>query len=146
MAKNGNIHPTRIFRTPHELEMAWLAYKEDLEVQSEEWLKVQYVGKEGQRMTDKMKLPLVLEGFYVFCYKNYGIVKSYFINQDGLYDEFMTICSHIKEEIRANQITGGLLGVYNPSITQRLNNLSENIKQEVSGNLNIPNVPDIGNR
>jgi hypothetical protein len=146
MAKNGNIHPSRIFRSPHELEMAWLAYKEDLELQSAEWLKVQYVGKEGQRMTDKYKLPLVLEGFYVFCYKNYGVVKHYFLNTDNMYDDFCTICSHIKEEIRANQITGGLLGVYNPSITQRLNNLTENIKQEVSGSLNVPKIPDIGAR
>ena len=125
MAKNGNIHPTRIFRTPHELEMAWIAYKEDLEIQALEWVKIQYVGKDGNRMTDSYKLPLVQEGFYVFCYKNYGIVKEYFLNRDGYYDDFHTICSHIKEEIRANQITGGLLGIYNPSITQRLNSLVE---------------------
>jgi hypothetical protein len=146
MAKNGNIHPTRIFRTPQEMELAWIAYKEDLEIQSKEWLKVQYVGKEGQRMTDAYKLPLVLEGFYVFCYKNYGVVKQYFVNTDNMFDEFLTICSHIKEEIRSNQITGGLLGVYNPSITQRLNNLAENTKTELTGSLNIPNIPDIGKR
>lgn len=146
MAKNGNIHPTRIFRSPDELEKAWILYKEDLKIEALEWVKVQYVGKEGQRMSDPFKLPYTMEGFYVFCYKNYGVVKEYFLNREGYYDDFNTICSHIKEEIRSNQITGGLLGVFNPSITQRLNGLSESIKQEVSGSLNVPNMPDIGNR
>lgn len=126
MAKNGNIHPTRIFKSPHELDLAWKAYKDDLILQGEEWLKIQYVGKEGQRMTDAMKLPYTMEGFEVFCYNNYGCVEQYFKNQDDYYSEFIPICSHIKKEIRSNQITGGLLGVYNPSITQRLNNLSDN--------------------
>jgi len=119
------MHPTRIFKTPDELEHAWKLYKEDLLVQSADWLKIQYVGKEGQRMTDAMKLPYTMDGFEVFCYNNYGCVEQYFKNKDGYYTEFVPICSHIKKEIRSNQITGGLLGVYNPSITQRLNSLVE---------------------
>jgi len=126
MAKNGNIHPTRIFKSPDELEHAWKLYKEDLIQQASEWFKVQYVGKEGQRVTDEMKLPYTMEGFEVFCYNNYGTVEQYFKNKDDYYNDFVPICSHIKKEIRSNQITGGLLGVYNPSITQRLNNLSDN--------------------
>jgi len=140
------MHPTRIFKSADELEHAWTLYKEDLIVQASEWLKVQYVGKDGCRMTDEMKLPYTMEGFEVFCYKNFGCIEQYFKNQDDYYTEFIPICSHIKKEIRSNQITGGLLGVYNPSITQRLNGLSETVKQELSGSLNIPNIPDIGNR
>lgn len=140
------MHPTRIFKSPDELEHAWKLYKEDLIKQGEDWLKVQYVGKEGDKKSDPYKLPYTMEGFEVFCYNNYGCVEQYFKNQDDYYKEFIPICSHIKKEIRSNQITGGLLGVYNPSITQRLNNLSETVKQELSGALNIPNIPDIGNR
>ena len=146
MAKNGNIHPTRIFKSPDELELAWKAYKDDLEAKANEWLKIQYVGKDGDRRTDPMKLPYTMDGFEVFCYENYGDVENYFRNKDGYYEDFTAICSYIKKEIRANQITGGLLGVYNPSITQRLNGLAENTKTELSGSLNVPNLPDIGNR
>ena len=146
MAKNGNIHPSRIFKSPDELELAWKAYKDDLEAKANEWLKIQYVGKDGDRRTDPMKLPYTMDGFEVFCYENYGDVENYFRNKDGYYDDFTAICSYIKKEIRANQITGGLLGVYNPSITQRLNGLAENTKTELSGSLNVPNLPDIGNR
>ena len=122
------MHPTRIFKSPHELELAWKAYKDHLIEESSKWLKIQYVGKEGQRMTDKMKLPYTMDGFEVFCYNNYGTVEQYFKNKDGYYTDFVPICSHIKKEIRENQITGGMLGIYNPSITQRLNNLVEKVE------------------
>lgn len=125
MGANGNIHPTRIFKSPDELEHAWKLYKDDLEEKAREWVKIQYVGRDGERVTDPFKLPYTMEGFEVFCYERYGIIESYFRNKDGYYDDFVAICSHIKKEIRANQITGGLLGMYNPSITQRLNNLVE---------------------
>ena len=122
------MHPTRIFKSPHELELAWKAYKDHLTEESSKWLKIQYVGKEGQRMTDEMKLPYTMDGFEVFCYNNYGTVEQYFKNKDGYYTDFVPICSHIKKEIRENQITGGMLGIYNPSITQRLNNLVEKVE------------------
>ena len=128
MAKNGNIHPTRIFKSPDELEHAWILYKENLKEEAKNWIKIQYVGKDGDKKEDPFKLPYTMEGFEVFCYKNFGTVNHYFDNKENLYTDFGTICSHIKKEIRANQITGGLLGMYNPSITQRLNSLSEKVE------------------
>lgn len=118
-------HPTRIFKSPDELEIVWKEYKDNLKEEALEWVKIQYVGKEAQRMEDPYKMPYTMDGFEVFCYNNYGCVEQYFKNQDGYYEDFIPICSHIKKEIRSNQITGGLLGVYNPSITQRLNGLKE---------------------
>ena len=123
MAKNGNIHPTRIFKSPNELLTAWNEYKEDLKIQSEEWKKYDYVGREGIRVTDAQKVPYTYEGFKRYCRANYGEVQQYFENKDDYYNDFVDICRAIKEEIRENQIIGGLLGFYNPSITQRLNNL-----------------------
>jgi len=140
------MHPTRIFKTPDELEHAWKLYKKDLLIQAADWLKIQYVGKEGQRMTDAMKLPYTMDGFEVFCYNNYGCIEQYFKNQDNYYSEFIPICSHIKKEIRSNQITGGLLGVYNPSITQRLNSLQDNTKTELTGDISVQNPSSISVR
>lgn len=137
MPKNGNIHPTRIFKSPHELEVAWKLYKENIEVESEKWFKVQYVGKEGERKTDKYKVPYTFEGFSIFCYNNYGIIHQYFTNKGNIYDDFMDICSHIKEEIRHDQITGGMLGIYNPSITQRLNSLVEKVETKIDASIEI---------
>ena len=51
------MHPTRIFKTPEELEKVWNEYKEDLKQKEQDWQKVQYVGKDGDRVTDPVKLP-----------------------------------------------------------------------------------------
>lgn len=136
------MHPSRIFKTPDELEIVWKEYKDNLKEEAKEWIKVQYVGKDGERMTDPLKLPYTMDGFEVFCYKNYGCVNQYFDNKDGYYEDFVTICSHIRKEIRSNQITGGLLGVYNPSITQRLNNLAENVITSTPKVMNIDPLSD----
>lgn len=133
MGKNkGNIHPTRIFKSPDELEKSFLEYKENLKEQANEWLKVQFVGKEGERKAEPQKVPMTFEGFKRFCRENYGEVEQYFTNQDDYYTDFIGICRAIKEEIRENQIIGGLLNFYNPSITQRLNNLVD--RKDVKSN------------
>ena len=124
------MHPTRIFKEPKELLKAWEEYKEHLKVEAWQWTKVQYAGKDAERKEDPFKLPYTMDGFSVFCFNKYGSIKAYFINERQLYNDFTTICSHIKEEIRANQITGGLLGIYKPSITQRLNNLVDKVETD----------------
>jgi hypothetical protein len=119
------MHPTRIFKDPIEIDNAWEAYKDNLKVEANQWLKVQYVGKDGERVAEPQKVPYTFEGFKRFCRKNHGEVEQYFTNQGDLYTDFVGICRAIKEEIRENQIIGGLLGFHNPSITQRLNSLVE---------------------
>jgi len=110
-------------------ETLWELFQEyivDLKSKESEWLKVQYVGKEGTRETDALKLPLTIEGFKRYCWDvEIGCVEQYFKNLDDAYKEFLPICSRIKNSIRENQVTGGLVGVFNPSITQRLNGLAE---------------------
>jgi hypothetical protein len=133
------MHPTRTFKHPDELAEAWSRYKDHLKEAAKDWPVVQYVGRDGERVEDYPKLPLTMEGFNVWCFENGGMVKQYFLNKDGLYDDFVTICSHIREEIRADQITGGLLGKYNPSITQRLNGLTD--KQEHQIHVEQPLFP-----
>jgi hypothetical protein len=83
--------------------------------------------------------PLTMEGFEVYCFNSGITVEHYFRNTDGSYDEYCGICQHIKREIRQDQIEGGMVGQYNPSITQRLNGLTE--KQDVTTNGNDINQP-----
>jgi len=129
------MHPTRIFKTPEDLEKAFEQYKESLKEEAKQWLKIQYVGKDGERVEDPQKVPYTLEGFKRFCRKKYGEVQNYFDNTDNYYEDFYVICRTIKEEIRENQITGGMLGFFNPSITQRLNNLKESQETETKGEI-----------
>lgn len=139
-------HPSRIFKAPEELEKAFEEYKANQIKKAEKWLRIQYVGKDGARKTDAQKLPLTKAGFEVFCEKKYGSVHQYFDNKDNYYPDFVVICSRIKKEIREDQITGGMLGFYNASITQRLNGLAEKQQTEIKASINIPKLPDIGTR
>ncbi len=136
-------HPTRIFKTTEELASAWKGYKENLSEQNKEWLQIQYVGRNGERKADPLKVPMTLEGFKRYCRENHGEVEQYFTNQDEYYSDFIGICRAIKEEIRENQIIGGMLGVYNPSITQRLNGLTEKNETKITGEISPFNPFDI---
>lgn len=92
-----------------------------------------YVGKDAIRVMREKPRCLTMEGFENYVANlspeqaqldNVPLeLDQYFSNQDELYNEYMAICSHIRREIRQDQIEGGMAGVYNPSITQRLNGL-----------------------
>ncbi len=69
--------------------------------------------------------PLTMSGFRVFAHKEGVTLNHYFANTDNAYEEYRTICRIIEDEIREDQIDGGMVGQYNASITQRLNGLTE---------------------
>lgn len=124
----------RNIETPEIFWKLFQDYVIDLKSKESEWLKIQYVGKEGEKKEDKLKLPLTIEGFKRYCWDvGIGCVEQYFKNQDESYTEFLPVCSRVKNSIRENQVLGGMLGVFNPSITQRLNNLNENIDHTTGG-------------
>ena len=76
--------------------------------------------------------PLTMSGFRVFAHKEGVTLNHYFANTDNAYEEYRTICRIIEDEIREDQIDGGMVGQYNSSITQRLNGLTE--KTDVTSN------------
>lgn len=86
--------------------------------------------KTGKVVPVPLRVPLTMEGFKVFCYNEIGSIKHYFENTDDSYREYLPICSRIKDEIRNDQIEGGMVGQYNASITQRLNGLAEKTQNE----------------
>jgi hypothetical protein len=88
-----------------------------------------FVGKDGTSDYELLEVPLTFEGFKNYCRIYIGEVEQYFTNQDSLYTEYIGICRAIKDHIRQDQIEGGMVGQYNPSITQRLNGLTD--KSEV---------------
>lgn len=86
--------------------------------------------RNGKVVPIPLRVPLTFEGFKIFCYNEIGDVKHYFENRDDSYTEYVPICSRIKDEIRNDQIEGGMVGQYNASITQRLNGLAEKTQNE----------------
>ncbi len=124
MAKVGR---PRNLDSPEQLYELFLRYKED--VKANPRIKSVFGGKEFEERAEPLERPLTMEGFEIFCWNIVGEVEDYFLNRDKRYSEYTAICSHIRKEIRRDQIEGGMVGQYNPSITQRLNNLKEQVEQ-----------------
>jgi len=121
MAKHKHIS------TPDEMANLFQEYVND--TKSNPRLKHVFVGKDGNSDREQLERPLTMEGFRVFAFKTQGCIKHYFDNTDDRYKEYSTICSYIRDIIRLDQIEGGMVGQYNPSITQRLNGLKEQVEQ-----------------
>lgn len=109
-------------------EIMWKLFQEYAAHTKKNPIKVKdWVGGMGKPIIREKEKPLTNEGFSLYCWEK-GImsdVKDYFSNREGRYEAFVPICSRIREAIRQDQIAGGMAGIYNPSITQRLNGLVE---------------------
>lgn len=120
----------KYIETPERLYEMWEAYK--LQVKSNPRYKYVMAQKTGEMVKEPLECPLTQVGFEAFCYAKFNVsVNSYFDNRDKAYDEYSTICIRIVNERKDDQITGGMVGQYNASITQRLNGLSENVNSTV---------------
>ena len=103
-----------------------------------------YVGKDAQRVLREKPRCLTFEGFENFVANIDGMpldLGDYFANRNNAYTEYSPICSRIRRIIRQDQIEGGMAGVYNPSITQRLNSLVERSSVEIKEQPLFPDVP-----
>lgn len=128
----------RNVESPKRMWYLFQDYCMDLDIKAADWVKIQYVGKDAVRKSDNYKLPLTFEGFKRFCWdEEVGDVEAYFLNDSRDYPEFSSICARIKTAIRENQVMGGMLGVYNPSITQRLNGLVEKQETKIDQDISI---------
>ena len=127
-------------QSPEQLWELFTEYKR--QTKNNPILKHTFVGKEGRSEYSELERPLTIEGFECYC-ADLGIIQdlsNYFANTNGRYKRFSTILTRIRKEVRNDQIGGGMAGIYNPSITARLNNLVE--KKEIT-NVEQPLFPDV---
>jgi hypothetical protein len=130
----------KYIETPEKLLEYFEEYKKETKNNP---IKVQdYVGKDADMVYRTKERPLTIDGFEVWLFKKgiIGDLSHYFANTDNKYSNYLTICTHIRKEVRSDQIEGGMAGIYNPSITQRLNNLVE--RQENTIVTEQPLFPD----
>ena len=121
-------------------EKMWELFEQYREATKSKPILVQdFVGKDGEEVDRKRERPLTMEGFECFVMDKTAItypdLTEYFEGKNESYRSYFPICSRIKRELRRDQIEGGMAGIYNPSITQRLNNLVEKVQED--GNKNI---------
>jgi len=136
MAKAGR--PKKI-QDPKQLEDIFNAYK--AYTKENPRYKYHLNHRTGDMIPEPLEVPLTIEGFEIYCYNKFDFtVKHYLENTEKRYDKFRTISTRIRKEIRDDQIKGGMVGQYNPSITARLNSLKEHIEQT---NIEQPLFPDV---
>ncbi len=126
-----------IYVTPEELEVYFEQYKQWVE---ENPILVQdYVGKDGTEVNRKKNRPLTFDGFEIWLRKNSKIKCCQHIldNVKSAYNEFIDVSRYIKASVKADQIEGGMAGIYNPNITARLNGLTEKIQEDGSKEVTI---------
>ncbi len=120
----------KYIETPQKLWDLFKDYK--AEIKNNPIRKQVFVGKDGHEDWELRERPLTMEGFenYVADLEIIADLGHYFANTGNDYEAYRTICSRIKRAIRQCQIEGGMAGIYNPSITQRLNGLTEKVQEE----------------
>lgn len=126
----------KYIETPEKLYEMWEQYKN--EVKSNPRYRYVLCQRSGEMVPEPLERPLTQDGFEVFCAKVHGVhVDHYFKNTDNSYIDYLPICSRITKERKDDQITGGMVGQYNPSITQRLNGLTESQKIDTDGKIEV---------
>jgi hypothetical protein len=121
----------KYIESPDKLKEYFLAYQK--ETKSNPFIVKDWVGKDATDVFREKERPFTIEGFECWLADNDIIedLGDYLKNKDNRYDDYAPICSYIKKFTRKDQIEGGMAGIYNPSITQRLNNLVEKTQNDV---------------
>ena len=128
---------TKYIETPQKMWELFEAYRN--EVKDNPRVTYDFVGRDGNEVQKKLERPLTIEGFYEYvCSREdtkfdtgFPDLSDYFENKDERYTDYIRICARIKRNIRQDQIEGGMVGQYNPSITQRLNNLVDRQQHDI---------------
>lgn len=124
--KKKKIGRPKAIETPEQM---WQLFQEYAAHTKKNPIKVKdWVGGMGKQIIREKERPLTLEGFELYVFEM-GVgchtLDHYFSNREGRYENFVAVCLLIRKQIRQDQIAGGMAGIYNPSITQRLNGLVE---------------------
>jgi hypothetical protein len=116
--------------TPEKMWELFESYRN--EIKGKPRKKNDFAGKDANEVIKLLEVPLTMVGFekHVFDKGLNGELSHYFSNKDGRYEDFVAICTRIRREIAADQIEGGMCGIYNPSITQRINGLTEKVETD----------------
>ena len=132
MSEPKKIGKPKYIETPDKLWEYFELYKKD--TKSRPFLVKDWVGKDAVDVYREKERPLTIEGFecWLFDKAIIGDLSHYFANTNEKYTDYLTICRAIKKAVRQDQIEGGMAGMYNPSITQRLNGLVEKTQTEVN--------------
>ena len=141
---SGNFFKPKEY-TPAEWEeifYAYLDYRGDKKWNKKEAIKSGEMA--GKTMDVPHQLPLTIESFCVFSGVSMQTFRNY-EKKEG-YEEYFDVTTRMREIIESDQTDGAIVGAYNPNIIARKLGLVDKKQTELKGGLNIPKMPDIGDR
>lgn len=130
-------------------ERMWELFTEYVEHErANPMFKREYVGKDGEPVDTALQVPITFEGFE--CYladKDYiADLGDYSSNKENRYAEFTTIIKRIRTNCFSQNFKGAAVGLFSATLISRKLGLVDKKETEHKGTLNIPNLPDIGDR
>lgn len=120
----------KYIETPERL---WELFTEYVEHErSNPMYRVEYVGKDGERVNTPLQVPITFEGFECWLADKGEIADlgHYVSNRDGQYEEYVTIITRIRNNCFAQNFKGASVGLFNANIIARKLGLTD--KQEIS--------------
>ena len=121
----------KYIETPEKLWELFESYVE--KERSNPMYKVEYVGKDGDRVDTPLQVPITFEGFE--CYlADEGIIQDlgkYSANTDNAYTEFVTIITRIRNNCFVQNFKGASVGLFNANIIAKKLGLIEKTQMDL---------------
>jgi hypothetical protein len=135
----------KYIESPQKLLSMWDEYKKTVDQNPD---KEQVATGKGEILTLTRPKPYLRRGFEAYVYRTYGFhVHQYIDNDDKNYTDYLGVVTCMRKEWESDQISGTLTGKYkSQNLVARLNGLVDKKQTDIKGSLNVPNLPDIGNR
>ncbi|MCM1034950.1 MAG: DNA-packaging protein [Bacteroides sp.] len=127
------------FKTPHELWEAFIAYCEwatnnPMTVQDTKSQRKTSIKDERSQYRQTIARPLTLASFRLHAgiKREWGDFKKSYEHKSK---DFCVVLRAIEQSVREQQVANAMVGNYKENIVSRINNISDTIRQEVSGNV-----------
>lgn len=127
-AKHGR---DKIFATPNDLWDSAVEYFEYTDTRT--WNKIDFKGKEIERVEIPVSAPYTLTGFCIFL----GVNTKYFSDFKIAQKDFSEVIMNIEHIIYTQKFEGATVGTYNANIIARDLGLSDKQESTVNHSLNI---------
>jgi hypothetical protein len=148
----ANIPPIKkkYIETPEKL---WDLFKEYVQHEKDNPMyRIDYVGKDGDKVNTKLDTPITFEGFECWLADQDVIehLSDYSANKNGVYDAYSTIITRIRQNCFVQNFKGASVGLFNANLIAKKIGLVEKtetnlkVEQEIFKSLELDVHQDNG--
>lgn len=129
---------TKLIQTPEEM---WSLFEQYVEHErNNPMTKIDYVGKDGDRVDTPLQVPITFEGFECWLWDQ-GVIKGgladYSSNKQDRYGEYAGIITRIKQNCFAQNFKGAAVGLFSHQLIARKLGLIDKTQAEVKADVKV---------